>query len=366
MGWYFRKSVNFGPFRLNASNSGLGMSFGVPGMRVGSGPRGNYVTMGRGGIYYRQSLSSRPTSRTGGRSFAPVPGPLPQALPAAAPGLGEFHSLSAGNTSAMVDASSADLLAELNRVQARTPRLWIAAVVIVCAVVASMSPAQVPAVRIAAAVLAIVVAYAAWLSDHLHGRVTLNYDLDPFAAQEFDRLRLAIGSLGTCQVVRHTAAAAAVIDTKRNSGASQAVRADNVHTVEGKPRRIECNLDVPILPAGARTLYFFPDRLLVYDGTRVGAVSYRELRGVAGTTRFIESGSAPSDSQVVGQTWQYVNKSGGPDRRFNNNRQLPIMLYGILDLSSATGLKDQFMCSRPDVASSAAQAINDAARHAHP
>ena len=31
-------------------------------------------------------------------------------------------------------------------------------------------------------------------------------------------------------------------------------------------------------------------------------------------------------------TWQYANKSGGPDRRFNNNRQLPICLYGILSL----------------------------------
>ena len=37
-----------GPFRFNLSKSGLGVSAGVPGFRVGTGPRGNYVHMGRG------------------------------------------------------------------------------------------------------------------------------------------------------------------------------------------------------------------------------------------------------------------------------------------------------------------------------
>lgn len=358
MGWYFRKSVNFGPLRLNASKSDLGMSFGVPGMRVGTGPRGNYVTMGRGGIYYRQSLSSRPASRA--RSVPQQP------LPSAASGVGAFHSTSGGIASAMVDASSADLLAELNRVQSRVPRMWIGGVIVAAAVIVALSGEQPLFARIIAVLVCTCAAFAAWRSDHLHGRVTLNYDLDPQAAHEFDNLSRALDSLGTCQMVRHTAAAASVLDWKRNSGASQLIRADDVHPSRGKPRRVECNLDVPVIPAGTRTFYFFPDRLIVYDGSEVGAVSYRELRGNAGTTRFIESGKVPSDSQTVEQTWQYVNKSGGPDRRFNNNRQLPIMLYGVLELSSASGLKDQFMCSRPDVASAVAQAISLAAQRPHP
>ena len=35
-----------------------------------------------------------------------------------------------------------------------------------------------------------------------------------------------------------------------------------------------------------------------------------------------------------GQTWRFVNKNGGPDRRFNNNIQLPIVLYGQLMVQS--------------------------------
>ena len=56
MGFYFRKSVNFGPFRFNFSKSGIGVSTGVKGFRVGTGPNGNYVHMGRNGIYYKKSF----------------------------------------------------------------------------------------------------------------------------------------------------------------------------------------------------------------------------------------------------------------------------------------------------------------------
>jgi Protein of unknown function (DUF4236) len=58
MGWYFRKSVGFGPLRLNLSKSGIGASVGVRGARIGVGPRGNSVRLGRGGLYYQQYLHS--------------------------------------------------------------------------------------------------------------------------------------------------------------------------------------------------------------------------------------------------------------------------------------------------------------------
>ena len=37
MGFYIRKSISAGPFRFNLSGSGLGMSVGVKGLRIGSG-----------------------------------------------------------------------------------------------------------------------------------------------------------------------------------------------------------------------------------------------------------------------------------------------------------------------------------------
>jgi hypothetical protein len=56
MGFYLRKSFRAGPVRLNLSKKGFGVSAGVPGFRIGSGPSGNYIHAGRGGLYYRRNL----------------------------------------------------------------------------------------------------------------------------------------------------------------------------------------------------------------------------------------------------------------------------------------------------------------------
>ena len=78
MGWYLRKSLGFGPLRINLSKSGLGGSVGVKGLRVGSGPRGPYFHAGRGGLYYRTSLKGR---RGSPEAAAEAPETYPELLP---------------------------------------------------------------------------------------------------------------------------------------------------------------------------------------------------------------------------------------------------------------------------------------------
>jgi hypothetical protein len=57
MGFYIRKSFKLGPIRFNLSKSGVGVSAGVKGARAGIDARGKkYIHVGRGGIYYRQTL----------------------------------------------------------------------------------------------------------------------------------------------------------------------------------------------------------------------------------------------------------------------------------------------------------------------
>lgn len=64
MGWSFRKSFSFGPLRVNLSKSGVGFSFGMPGLRAGMSSTGRkYVSAGIPGTgvrYYKstKSLSS--------------------------------------------------------------------------------------------------------------------------------------------------------------------------------------------------------------------------------------------------------------------------------------------------------------------
>ncbi len=63
MGWSIRKSLSAGPIRLNFSKSGVGISGGIKGMRVGVGPRGITTSAGMGGIYYRKNWSGKTGSR---------------------------------------------------------------------------------------------------------------------------------------------------------------------------------------------------------------------------------------------------------------------------------------------------------------
>ena len=58
MGFYYRKSVNLGPFRVNLSKSGVGYSVGGRGFRVGTTSRGRKYTsfsIPGTGIGYRKS-----------------------------------------------------------------------------------------------------------------------------------------------------------------------------------------------------------------------------------------------------------------------------------------------------------------------
>src|SRR6266404_2641122 len=76
MAFYFRKSLNFGPVRLNFSKSGIGVSAGIKGARISTGPRGTYVHAGRNGFYYTQRIGGTSSTNT-----VPSPATSPQAIP---------------------------------------------------------------------------------------------------------------------------------------------------------------------------------------------------------------------------------------------------------------------------------------------
>jgi hypothetical protein len=59
MGLFFRKSIKVGPFRINLSKPGVGLSGGVKGARISTGPRGTELHLGRKGVYYRQKIGGK-------------------------------------------------------------------------------------------------------------------------------------------------------------------------------------------------------------------------------------------------------------------------------------------------------------------
>jgi hypothetical protein len=63
------------------------------------------------------------------------------------------------------------------------------------------------------------------------------------------------------------------------------------------------------------------------------------------------------DTEVIGSTWRFVAKSGGPDRRFKDNYEIPVARYGELRLRSPSGLDELFQCSKAKIASAVAGAL---------
>lgn len=358
MGFYLRKALNFGPLRLNLSRSGLGVSVGVKGARIGVGPRGAaYIHAGRGGFYYRQSLSQGSASPR----VSPAPGPPPEALP----------KVESAAASELADHSADALLKELNRVHSRV-EAWPIALVVVgvgfIGLVATLGSDQSihPVLRVAAVVLASLARIAAVLYarhlDVMNGTAVMYFDLSGGGEQRFATFLERFAAFSSCEKIWHIGAQRTTADWKRSAGATTLVSCNETTASLSAPPRVQTNIEVPALRAAGQALYFFPDRLLVYDRAGVGAIPYTDLQADVTSTAFREEGSIPSDARTIETTWRYVNKKGGPDRRFNDNREVPILEYGEIRLTSKSGLNQTFQTSKPGAAPQLAEGLSEMAK----
>jgi hypothetical protein len=115
----------------------------------------------------------------------------------------------------------------------------------------------------------------------------------------------------------------------------------------------------PLIRFGRQSVYFFPDAAFVIDGKQVGAISYDNISIQGEGFSFIEEETVPADAKVIRQTWKYLNKSGGPDRRFSNNYQIPVCRYELAQFSSSSGLNELLEFSRTGVLEPFANAIRN-------
>jgi hypothetical protein len=351
MGFYLRKSVSVGPFRFNFSGSGVGVSAGLPGFRVGSGPRGNYVHLGGGGIYYRHTFpaGSVPARDTPPRiPITRTPGPM--------------QEIESGDAAAIVDSSSEELLEE---VRAKRRKLALRPFAITGALLLPFLAAIAgwPGWAMAmVALLGVTCIVAAGHRDRMAKTVVILYDFEPQVEEAFRRFTEWAQALAAAGRTWHVAASAWGHDRKYHAGASTLVQRHVTAVRTAEPPFVKTNVPVLSIGAGRQTLYFLPDRLLVYDAAGIGAISYRTLEISTTRQRFVEDGGVSPDATVVDYTWQYVNKSGGPDRRFRDNRQVPICLYDELTFRTPSGLHEVIQISRMGLGEGFAAAVQHLGR----
>jgi Protein of unknown function (DUF4236) len=359
MPFYIRKSVSVGPFRFNLSKSGIGVSAGVTGFRVGTGPKGHYIHAGRGGLYYRSSISGS------GNRAAPTTNSQPPAQSSQRPPPDykersvEMIRVSSADVLQMDDARFADILADLTAKQNSTSKMatlaWVGGIMTLLAAMIVGAQGFVIGLLIAG----VTVAVGAWL-DSFQRSAVLMYDLEEDATAAYQSVTAAFDVIMSCKGKWHVDAGGEILDPhawKRNAGASHLLVKNPTVFDYSLPRVIKSNITPPAIKSGKETLYFLPDFLLVVDDKKVGAVGYDKLAIRSQQSNFIEAGIVPSDTVVLYHVWKHPNKGGGPDRRFADNVQLPVCQYEAIHLTSSNGLNELLEVSKVGVTEPFAKAI---------
>ncbi len=190
-----------------------------------------------------------------------------------------------------------------------------------------------------------------WLKklDWRRFEMELHYEMDEQSQQIYQQLGSHFSHFAGSARIWQYLNAQHTSDVKRNAGASQLIKRTAIRGISGNQvpiRYFITNVAIPCLKLSNLEFYFLPERLLIKRGGTFAAVFYKNLRISGNITRFIEEEALPGDAKVVDRTWRYVNKSGGPDRRFNNNRQIPICAYSQYTLTSDTGVYEVITTSK--------------------
>ncbi|MFK0334836.1 SH3 domain-containing protein [Rhizobium sp. NPDC090275] len=255
--------------------------------------------------------------------------------------------IESGDVMLMRDESFTELLDEIN---AKSQQARLAVVLCWVGIVAGTIAGLVTsgAGIVVGAIALPLWAVGAWFDSYRRSSV-LFYDLEGDAETAYTKLAQGFDAMRSCAGKWHVEAGGTITNLtawKRNAGASHLVEKKSTTLAYSLPSVIKSNLTPPALNVGKQVMYFFPDVVLMQEGSRIGAITYRDLEIRWQDSRFIEDGPVPSDARIVDHTWKHPNKSGGPDRRFKDNKQIPICLYEVIHFRSDSGVNELLEFSR--------------------
>ena len=337
MGFRYRKSINLGGgFRINLSKSGIGYSWGAKGYRVtkkaGGGSRTTASIPGTG-ISYTKDYGGK--SRSGGSSATPS---RQNNTPVVDNNHYDTQEIKNANAKTLVSEGLEDMLESANKALS----LWSTKNILFW--VSLIGGCAFPLLWLGT---------AACIFFHFYLKknavIDLEYTFEDDQATEVAERMAPLTKIANSKKLWWISQTSKVIDTKYSGGASSSVKRQNCVASTKVPFPFTSNAKAVAFKSGKETLLFLPDKLFIIQGSKIGALNYSDVTTSVHGQRFVEREAVPSDSQIVDYTWQYVNKSGGPDKRFQNNRKIPICLYGEMEIRSANGVNTDIMFSNPNI-----------------
>jgi hypothetical protein len=289
--------------------------------------------------YYRSSLGNQRPRQDQDRA--------PRVPAQRLPGVGPHVPVESGNVIEMVDADAATILTDINEKLTKFGS-WpipIALLGVIAPILLSCGSVFLPVVLLVTAIAG-AAAYGLYRRDETRFTTVLMYDLDDAVVGVFERFTAEFDQLSQARKVMNIDTKGIIYDWKRHGGAAFEVNSGPARLGYGTPKRIQTNVSVPYIAGGLNTVYFFPDLLLVFQRKKVGGLDYQNVSIQFHDQRFHEADSVPGDTAVVGSTWRFVRRDGGPDRRVNNNRQIPIVNYQSMVLNGTGDFQKVLYLSR--------------------
>lgn len=151
----------------------------------------------------------------------------------------------------------------------------------------------------------------------------------------FDLLNSCCELFYTTKIILYSKAFSHSYDLKYTSGAGKLHNTDRLKVYKNNAFRIKCNapsFSIEHIDFQISFLSFF---LIVYlrKEKKYYVFNSIDIFTEIQSINWIWTEKVPNDSKIVDYTWKYLNKQGGPDKRFNDNYQIPILLFNTLRLT---------------------------------
>ncbi|WP_367867274.1 DUF4236 domain-containing protein [Pedobacter sp. WC2423] len=174
--------------------------------------------------------------------------------------------------------------------------------------------------------------------------VKLDIDFDSEMKEKHDKLVNAFKKLATSHKIWDITSAHFQDRVVARSSASTIVNKQEVKCSFRSVPGLRSNIEALYFEnANGADLYCYPGFIIIHHNPAdFEIIGIDEINLQQRAVRFTETATVPADSKIIDKTWARVNKNGTPDKRFNDNYQIPIIRYGEITLSTHTGLNEEY------------------------
>ena len=387
MGFYIRKSKSIGPFRVNLSKSGIGVSAGVKGARISKGPRGTTVHAGRNGIYYRKTVSNKKSSSTSNKKTTnkkqntasyisssrqtqkdlnaildDYPDILDQ-VNANVKAIGKAVELgpeesanncffNIGSESITAAGIAEGILSNYKSFKVVRALLLVAAIVLIG--LAFFSKATIPAVMLIAAAAALIL------------RAILKVDL----ICELDQKELSLWDdvLTNLTYISSSGRIGLLSGNPDSTYSFGKYYTKHIHPFgqvgileAGKSNSIKmrCNVSTFQIVCSDVALYILPDCIIVVNNkdARVYSFEYVNIERLKANITSVGYDYA-GDASNIKHYWEHETKDNNPDLRYKDNQMYTVATYGVVRLSSPSGFEFDIAISNSNICDMIYETLN--------